>query len=50
VLPQATHLFLAMRFAVFGLIIVGFLMFEPQGLADRWRVIKTYFNTWPFRY
>lgn len=50
VLPQATHLFLAMRFAVFGLIIVGFLMFESQGLADRWRVIKTYFNTWPFRY
>lgn len=50
VLPQATHLFLAMRLAVFGLIIVGFLMFEPQGLADRWRVIKTYFNTWPFRY
>lgn len=50
VLPQATHLFLAMRFTVFGIIIVAFLIFEPQGLADRWRVIKTYFNTWPFRY
>lgn len=50
VLPGATNLFIAMRFSVFGLIIVLFLMFEPQGLADRWRVIKTYFNCWPFRY
>jgi branched-chain amino acid transport system permease protein len=36
--------------AVFGLLIVLFLMFEPRGLAEIWRRTKTYFKAWPFSY
>ncbi|BAS26931.1 branched-chain amino acid ABC transporter permease [Limnochorda pilosa] len=49
-MPGVSNLFIGLRYAVFGLVVVGFLVFEPQGLADRWRVIKSYFNLWPFRY
>ena len=31
-----------------GLAIVLFLMFEPDGLAHRWRVIKAYWTYYPF--
>lgn len=33
---------------VFGLVIIGFLMFKPEGLARLWRDSLTYFRTWPF--
>lgn len=49
-LPGASNLFIGLRYSAFGAVIVGFLIFEPEGLADRWRVIKAYFNHWPFRY
>jgi branched-chain amino acid transport system permease protein len=35
---------------VFGLLIVGFLVLEPRGLAALWLRIKAYFKTWPFSY
>src|SRR5256884_2711749 len=31
-----------------GLIIIAFLMFEPDWLAHRWRQIKTYWKLYPF--
>lgn len=31
-----------------GLIIILFLVFEPDGLAHRWRQIKTYWKLYPF--
>ena len=31
-----------------GVIIIGFLMFEPDGLAHRWRQIKAYWKLYPF--
>ena len=34
--------------AVYGLVIVLFLMFKPEGLARFWRDLLTYFRTWPF--
>lgn len=37
------------RTIVFGLLIVGFLIFEPQGLAEVWRRIRRFFHLWPFR-
>ena len=37
------------RTIVFGLLIVGFLIFEPHGLAEVWRRIRRYFHLWPFR-
>jgi branched-chain amino acid transport system permease protein len=36
--------------AIFGLLIVLFLVFEPRGLAAIWLRIKAYFKTWPFSY
>ena len=36
--------------AVFGVLIVLFLVFEPRGLAAIWLRIKAYFKAWPFSY
>jgi branched-chain amino acid transport system permease protein len=36
--------------AIFGLLIIGFLMFEPRGLAAIWLRMKAYFKAWPFSY
>ncbi len=40
----------AMRPLAFGLVIVLFLIFEPRGLANWWRLVRNYFKNWPFRY
>jgi len=40
----------AFRPLSFGLIIVLFLMFEPRGIANWWRIARSYFKLWPFRY
>ncbi|RMD48777.1 MAG: branched-chain amino acid ABC transporter permease, partial [Alphaproteobacteria bacterium] len=34
--------------AVFGLILIGFILFEPMGLYGRWVKIRTYFELFPF--
>jgi len=36
--------------AVFGLLIIAFLLFEPWGMVEIWRRIKRYFLAWPFSY
>jgi branched-chain amino acid transport system permease protein len=36
--------------AMFGVLIVVFLLFEPLGLAEIWRRILRYFKAWPFSY
>ena len=36
--------------AAFGIVIILFLVFEPEGLAKIWRNIKDYFRLWPFSY
>src|ERR1017187_3527210 len=51
-LPNASEamVFLApVRTMVFGALIVGFLIFEPHGLAEIWRRIQRFFHLWPFR-
>jgi branched-chain amino acid transport system permease protein len=40
----------ALREVVFGAVIVVFLIFEPKGLADWWRVVRAYFKRWPYTY
>jgi len=40
----------ALRPLVFGLVILLFLMFEPRGLYNWWRLVRSYFRTWPFKY
>ncbi len=36
--------------ALFGLIIILFLILEPRGLHKMWQDIKNYFKLWPFSY
>jgi branched-chain amino acid transport system permease protein len=36
--------------AAFGLVIILFLIFEPEGLSKLWRNVKDYFDVWPFAY
>ena len=37
------------RTVIFGLLIIGFLVFEPHGLAEVWRRVRRFFHLWPFR-
>lgn len=48
--PVLVDIFGAIREGIFGLVIVIFLIFEPDGLAARWRTIKNYWKLWPFSY
>jgi branched-chain amino acid transport system permease protein len=40
----------AVQNAVFGAIIIAFLIFEPRGLDRIWQRMKDYVRFWPFRY
>ncbi len=35
---------------IFGVLIIGFLVIEPAGLARLWEHVKRYFRLWPFSY
>ena len=37
------------RLIIFGGLIIGFLVFEPLGLAEIWRRVRRFFHLWPFR-
>jgi branched-chain amino acid transport system permease protein len=39
-----------LREGTFGLLVVLFIIFEPDGLAHRWNKIKAYWKLWPFSY
>jgi branched-chain amino acid transport system permease protein len=39
-----------LREFVFGLSIVLFILFEPKGLAEVWRIVRSSFRLWPFSY
>ena len=47
-LPDISSSILALREGVFGLALVLFLIFEPEGLAHRWKMIKAYWKLYPF--
>jgi branched-chain amino acid transport system permease protein len=49
-LPGAMNLSTALKPLSFGLLIVLFLMFEPRGIANWWRILRTYVKLWPFRH
>jgi len=48
--PELTTLFASVKMGVFGLAIVLFLIFEPDGMAARWHTIKSYWKLYPFSY
>jgi branched-chain amino acid transport system permease protein len=47
--PGVAGLLLPMGQVVFGLLIIGFLVFEPHGLAAIWSRVRRHFHLWPFR-
>jgi len=47
--PRATEILSPIQQVVFGLLIIGFLVFEPHGLVEVWRRIRRFFHLWPFR-
>ena len=48
-LPNAVAILSPVRTVVFGLLIIGFLLFEPLGLVEIWRRARRFFHLWPFR-
>jgi branched-chain amino acid transport system permease protein len=48
--PDQVTWFVSIKEIVFGFVIILFLIFEPDGLAARWRTIRAYWKLWPFSY
>ncbi len=48
--PSVAKLAISFEQGIFGLIIVLFLIFEPDGLAHRWKLMKAYWKLYPFSY
>ncbi|MEW6720969.1 MAG: branched-chain amino acid ABC transporter permease, partial [Thermodesulfobacteriota bacterium] len=48
--PDIAKLVIALEQGIFGAIIILFLIFEPDGLAHRWKMIKAYWKLYPFSY
>ena len=48
--PKLVDLFAPLRTGMFGLAIVLFLLFEPDGMAARWHSIRNYWKLYPFSY
>jgi branched-chain amino acid transport system permease protein len=40
----------AVNYSAFGVVMILFLLLEPQGLVGVWRRIQTYFLLWPFKH
>jgi branched-chain amino acid transport system permease protein len=40
----------SIKLILFGLLIIVFLIAEPDGLNKRWRNIRDYFRVWPYSY
>ena len=47
-LPPAIGQQTGLQPTIFGLILIGFLLFEPLGIYGRWVKIRTYFSLFPF--
>jgi len=47
--PGVAGLLLPMQQVVFGVLIIGFLVFEPHGLAAIWARVRRLFHLWPFK-
>ena len=47
--PTLASLLLPMQQVVFGVLIIGFLVFEPHGLAAIWARVRRVFHLWPFK-
>jgi branched-chain amino acid transport system permease protein len=48
--PAIDNIIPFLQQGMFGLVIILFLIFEPEGLNKIWKNIKDYFRLWPFSY
>jgi len=48
--PNIGDILGASREIVFGLTVILFLIYEPDGLYHRWQMIRAYWKLWPFSY
>lgn len=46
--PAINQVVGAIQHGVFGLVLILFLVYEPEGLAHRWQLIKAYWKLYPF--
>jgi len=46
----SSNVWISMTFAIYGLVIVLFVSFQPYGLISVWRKIKMQYKRWPFGY
>ena len=47
-LPDAIGQAPGLQSVVYGVVLIGFVMFEPLGLYGRWVKVRTYFELFPF--
>ena len=47
---QLSYVRYSIQWALFGLLILVFLIIEPEGLVGIWRKIRNYFEQWPLKY
>jgi len=50
IFPNISDIFASLRELVFGLVVILFLVFEPDGMAARWHTVRAYWKLWPFSY
>ena len=48
--PDIFGIFASLREMIFGILVILFLIFEPDGLAARWHTVRAYWKLWPFSY
>ncbi len=48
--PMMDRIIPFLQQGMFGIVIILFLILEPEGLVKIWRNIKDYFRLWPFSY
>ena len=47
-LPAAIGQAPGLQGVVYGVVLIGFVLFEPMGLYGRWFKVRTYLQTFPF--
>ena len=47
-LPEAIGQSTGLQGTVYGLVLIGFVLFEPMGLYGRWLKVRTWFQLFPF--
>jgi len=48
--PALSGVVVEIKLGIFGLVIIGTLLFEPAGLVGIYQRLKVYWKTWPFKY